>query len=171
MADDAAARLYQAFVSEDPAAAIAVIERAKAGGVAQAQLFDSLFAPAMSLLGGAWAAGAIDEYTFTQAAVVAEQIASFVTPPATAQDTGVTVLIGTMHRDYHAIDKNIIGAALKEAGHRVDRPGCRRAAGRVPRAARGDRRPTRDRVREHDGDRPSGRRACARCSRPPGATT
>jgi len=119
VADDSAARLYQAFVSEDPASAIAVIERAKSGGTAQAQLFDSLFAPAMSLLGGAWASGAIDEYTFTQAAVVAEQIASFVTPPAAAQDTGVTVVVGTMHRDYHAIDKNILGAALKEAGHRV----------------------------------------------------
>lgn len=119
MADDAATRLYQAFVSQDPAAAINVIERVKKGGVAQAQLFDSLFAPAMSLLGGAWAAGEIDEYTFTQAAVVAEQITSFVTPPAAAQDTGVTVLVGCMHRDFHSIDKNIIAAALKEAGHRV----------------------------------------------------
>ncbi len=119
MADDAAARLYQAFVSEDPASAISVIEGAKSAGTNQAQLFDSLFAPAMSLLGGAWASGAIDEYTFTQAAVVAEQIGSFVTPPAAAQDTGVTVLIGSMHRDYHSVDKNIIGAALKEAGYRV----------------------------------------------------
>lgn len=118
MADDAA-KLYQAFVSQDPAAAISVIEKVKRSGVAQASLFDSLFAPAMSLLGGAWAAGAIDEYTFTQAAVVAEQITSFVTPPTAAQDTGVTVIVGAMHRDYHAIDKNIIGAALKEAGHRV----------------------------------------------------
>lgn len=118
MADDAA-RLYQAFVSQDPAAAISVIEKVKRSGVAQASLFDSLFAPAMSLLGGAWASGAIDEYTFTQAAVVAEQITSFVTPPTTAQDTGVTVIVGAMHRDYHAIDKNVIGAALKEAGHRV----------------------------------------------------
>lgn len=119
MADDAAARLYQAFVSQDPAQAIAVIEKAKAGGIAQAQLFDQLFAPAMSLLGGAWANGAIDEYGFTQAAVVAEQITSFVTPPTTAQDTGITVLVGTMHRDLHAIDKDICAAALKEAGHRV----------------------------------------------------
>jgi methanogenic corrinoid protein MtbC1 len=119
MADDAATRLYQAFVSQDPAAAISVVERVKKGGVAQDQLFDSLFAPAMSLLGGAWSTGAIDEITFTQAAVVAEQITSFVTPSATAPDTGVTVLIGAMHRDHHSMDKNIIGAALKEAGHRV----------------------------------------------------
>ncbi len=119
MADDAAARLYQAFVSQDPAQAIAVIEKVKASGVAQAQLFDQLFAPAMSLLGGAWASGAIDEYNFTQAAVVAEQITSFVTPPTTAQDTGVTVLVGCMHRDFHAIDKDICAAALKETGHRV----------------------------------------------------
>ncbi len=119
MADDAAARLYQAFVSQDPAQAIAVIEKVKASGVAQAQLFDQLFAPAMSLLGGAWANGTIDEYSFTQASVVAEQITSFVTPPTTAQDTGITVLVGTMHRDFHSIDKDITAAALKEAGHRV----------------------------------------------------
>lgn len=119
MADDAAARLYQAFVSQDPAQAISVIEKVKSGGVAQSHLFDQLFAPAMSLLGGAWANGTIDEYTFTQASVVAEQITSFVTPPATAQDTGITVLVGTMHRDFHAIDKDICAAALKEAGHRV----------------------------------------------------
>ena len=119
MADESAARLYQAFVSQDPSGAIAVIEKVKASGVAQADLFDTLFAPAMSLLGGAWASEAIDEYTFTQAAVIAEQIASFVTPPATAQDTGVTVIIGSMHRDYHSMDKNIIGATLKEVGHRV----------------------------------------------------
>lgn len=119
MADDAAARLYQAFVSQDPAAAISVIEKVKKGGIAQAHLFDQLFAPAMSLLGGAWANGTIDEYTFTQAAVVAEQITSFVTPPTTAQDTGVTVLLGTMHRDVHTIDKDITAAALKETGHRV----------------------------------------------------
>lgn len=119
MAEDAPARLYQAFVNQDPAGAIAVIEKVKASGVPQAQLFDQLFAPAMSLLGGAWAAGTIDEYSFTQAAVVAEQITSFVTPPATAQDTGITVLVGTMHRDHHTIDKDIAAAALKEAGHRV----------------------------------------------------
>ena len=119
MADDSSARLYQAFVNHDPAAAISVIEHAKKGGIAQAQLFDQLFAPAMSLLGGAWASGTIDEYTFTQGSVVAEQITSFVTPPTTAQDTGITVLVGTMHRDHHAIDKDITAAALKEAGHRV----------------------------------------------------
>ena len=119
MADDSSARLYQAFVNHDPAGAIGVVESAKKGGIAQAQLFDQLFAPAMSLLGGAWANGAIDEYTFTQASVVAEQITSFVTPPTAAQDTGVTVLVGTMHHDHHEIDKDITAAALKEAGHRV----------------------------------------------------
>lgn len=119
MADDVSAHLYQAFVSSDPAAAIAVIERARNAGVQQRQLFDQLFAPAMSILGGAWASGEIDEYTFTQAAVVAEQVTSFVIAPSTAQDTGVTVLVGTMHQDHHAIDKDICAAALKEAGHRV----------------------------------------------------
>ena len=119
MADDAAMRLYEAFVSADPARAIEVIEAARAGGFAQAQLFDQLFAPAMALLGGAWADGSVDEYGFTQAAVVAEQVASFVTVPATAQDSRVTVLVGTMHRDLHSVDKDITVAALKEAGHRV----------------------------------------------------
>ncbi len=119
MANDASAQLYQAFVSQDPAHAITVIEKARAGGVPQAKLFDQLFAPAMALLGGAWASGAIDEYAFTQAAVVAEQITSFVTTPSAAQDSGITVLVGAMHRDLHAIDKDIAAAALKEAGHRV----------------------------------------------------
>jgi len=119
MPDDAPARLFQAFVSQDPAAAIGVIERAKRAGVAQVQLFDQVFAPAMSLLGGAWASGVIDEYTFTQASVIAEQITSFVIPPTTSGDTGVTVLVGTMHHDLHTIDKDIIAAALKEAGNRV----------------------------------------------------
>jgi methanogenic corrinoid protein MtbC1 len=73
----------------------------------------------MSLLGGAWASGAIDEYTFTQAAVIAEQITSFVIPPTAASDTGITLLLGTMHHDHHTIDKDITAAALKEAGHRV----------------------------------------------------
>jgi len=119
VASDASSRLYQAFVSHDPAQAITVIEKVRASGVPQSKLFDQLFAPAMSLLGGAWANGEIDEYAFTQAAVVAEQITSFVIAPAAAQDTGITVLVGTMHRDLHAIDKDITAAALKEAGHRV----------------------------------------------------
>ena len=42
MADDSSARLYQAFVSHDPGAAINVVERAKKSGVAQAQLFDQI---------------------------------------------------------------------------------------------------------------------------------
>ncbi len=119
MGDDSAARLYQAFVSQDPAAAIAVIEGVRDSSSDKAKLFDSLFAPAMAMLGGAWAAGVIDEDTFTQASVVAEQVNSFVTPPATAHDTGITVLVGSMHRDVHSIDKNVIAAALREAGHRV----------------------------------------------------
>ncbi len=119
MAGDAAARLYQALVNQDASAAISVIEQVRSAETEPGSLFESLFAPALSLLGGAWAAGTIDEYTFTQGAVVAEQIGSFVMPSATAQDTGVTVILGTMHRDHHSIDRNIIAAALKEAGHRV----------------------------------------------------
>lgn len=124
MSDDAAQRLFRAFVDSDPSGAIEVIEAARAAGYEQSQLFDQLFAPAMALLGGAWASGDIDEYGFTQAAVVAEQITSFVTTSSAAQDTGVSVLVGTMHRDTHTIDKDITAATLKEAGHRVIDLGC-----------------------------------------------
>lgn len=119
MADDAALRLYRALVRHDPAAAISVIERVRAGGTPQEALFDTLFAPAMAILGGSWADGSINEYAFTQAAVTADQIMSFVTPPAGAADTGVGVLVGCMHGDRHDIGKNIVAAALREAGHRV----------------------------------------------------
>jgi methanogenic corrinoid protein MtbC1 len=119
VSDEAPVRLYKAFVGQDPAAAIKVIERARADGVTQAQLFDSVFAPALALLGAAWAAGDVDEVAFTQAAVVAEQITSFVTPPPSVTDTGVTVLVGCMQRDRHAVVKNVGAAALKEAGNRV----------------------------------------------------
>ncbi|MBE0417431.1 MAG: cobalamin B12-binding domain-containing protein [Coriobacteriia bacterium] len=119
MTDDAALRLYRALVRHDPAAAISVVERVRADGVQQAALFDSLFTPAMAILGGSWADGSINEYTFTQASVVADQIMSFVTPPRSAGDTGIAVLIGSMHRDLHDIDKNIVAATLREAGHRV----------------------------------------------------
>lgn len=120
MSAEEAASLYQAFVDQDPAAAIQVVERVRASGVPQDQLFDTLYAPAMGLLGGAWADGSIDEIVFTQAAVVAEQIGSFVMPPAARRDTGVTVVIGTMHRDHHSIGRTVIGATLKEAGYRVN---------------------------------------------------
>ncbi|MDO8914972.1 MAG: cobalamin-dependent protein [Coriobacteriia bacterium] len=119
MSDETPVRLYQAFVGQDPAAAIKVVEAARAAGVQQTQLFDTLFAPALALLGAAWACGEVDEVTFTQAAVVAEQITSFVAPPSAVADTGVTVLIGCMHKDRHAVVKNIVAAALKEAGNRV----------------------------------------------------
>jgi trimethylamine corrinoid protein len=119
MSDDTPVRLYQAFVSQDPAAAIKVIESVRSSGVPQAQLFDALFAPALALLGAAWAAGDVDEVTFTQAAVVAEQVTSFVTPPSSVPDTGVSVLIGCMQKDRHAVVKNVVAAALKEAGNRV----------------------------------------------------
>lgn len=120
MSAEAAASLYQAFVDQDPAAAIQVVERARTSGIAQDKLFDAIYAPAMGLLGGAWASGEIDEITFTQASVVAEQIGSFVMPPAARRDTGISVVIGTMHRDRHSIGRTIIGATLKEAGYRVN---------------------------------------------------
>jgi methanogenic corrinoid protein MtbC1 len=120
VAAEEAASLYQAFVVQDPASAIQVVERVRASGVEQDALFDTLYAPAMGLLGGAWAAGEIDEMTFTQASVVAEQIGSFVMPPVAKRDTGVTVIVGTMHRDHHSIGRTIVAATLKEAGYRVN---------------------------------------------------
>ena len=120
MPADETANLYQAFVDQDPASAIQVVERVRASGVVQDALFDTLYAPAMALLGGAWAAGEIDEIAFTQAAVVAEQVGSFVMPSVARKDTGVTVIAGTMHRDHHAIGRTIVTATLKEAGYRVN---------------------------------------------------
>ena len=119
MSDEAPIALYKAFVGQDPASAIKVVERVRASGTTQERLFDTLFAPALALLGAAWAAGDVDEVVFTQAAVVAEQITSFVAPPSTVSDTGVTVLIGCMQKDRHALMKNVVAAALKEAGNRV----------------------------------------------------
>ncbi len=120
MASEEASHLYEAFVGQDPARAIQVVERVRASGVPQTQLFDSLYVPAMSLLGGAWAEGIIDEITFTQASVVAEQIGSFVMPPVARPDTGVTLVIGSIHRDRHSVMKDIVASALKEAGYRVN---------------------------------------------------
>lgn len=120
MASEEAAHLYHAFVSQDPAGAIQVVERVRASGVPQSQLFDTLYVPAMSLLGGSWAEGRIDEIVFTQASVVAEQIGSFVMPPVARPDTGVPVVIGTIHRDRHSVMKDIVASALKEAGYRVN---------------------------------------------------
>jgi len=119
MADDYSLKLFRAFVDQDPSRAIDVISAAKNSGVSQEQVFDQIYAPALSLLGGAWASGTVDEYAFAQASVVAEKVISFALPPMEADDTGVTVLMGTMHHDLHSIDKTIAAAALKEAGHRV----------------------------------------------------
>lgn len=120
MASEEASHLYEAFVAQDPARAIQVVERVRSSGVPQTQLFDTLYVPAMSLLGGAWAEGIIDEITFTQASVVAEQIGSFVMPPVARPDTGVTLVIGSIHRDRHSVMKDIVASALKEAGYRVN---------------------------------------------------
>ena len=117
--DDASVQLYRALLSHDSAEAIRVVERAKRRGVEQARLFDQVFAPALSMLGGAWADGSIDDYSFARASVAAEQITSFVIPPSASSDTGITVLLGTMQGDLHTIGKAIAGAALRDAGHRV----------------------------------------------------
>ncbi len=124
MAIDQAARLYQAFVDQDPASAIKIVERVRANGVAQKDLFDISYVPALALLGGAWAEGTIDEVAFTQAAVIAEQVISFVIPPVLRPDTGITVLVAVMHRDRHTVMKNIVAGALKQAGYRVNDLGC-----------------------------------------------
>lgn len=119
MAESDATSLYRSFIEQDPAGAIQVIERARTSGVAQDDLFDVVYAPAMAALGAAWASAQIDEIAFTQAAVVAEQVGSFVMPQVARRDTGVSLVVGVMHRDYHSIAKNVVAATLNEAGYRV----------------------------------------------------
>jgi 5-methyltetrahydrofolate--homocysteine methyltransferase len=112
-------RLYRALAVHDPAAAIAAIEAAKVGGVPHGMLFESVFVPAMAMLGEKWAAGELDELAFTEAAVAAEQVTSFVVPPATSPDRGITVVVGCIEGDRHDLRKNIFAAAFKTAGYRV----------------------------------------------------
>lgn len=119
MSDGVVERLYQAIAANDPAAAIAVVSDAKAHGIPQDRLFGDVYIPALAMLGAAWAAGEIDEFRFTEAAVVAEQVTSFVTLPPAAPDRGVTVVLGAAEGDRHDLRKNIFAAALKTAGFRV----------------------------------------------------
>jgi methanogenic corrinoid protein MtbC1 len=116
---DAVESLYRSFVDQDPAEAIAVIERARGEGLDREQLFADVFVPATAMLGWAWAESRIDEMAFTQAAVVADQVLSFVTPQAAASDTGVSIVVACIEGEMHAVTRNVIVAALKEAGHRV----------------------------------------------------
>ena len=141
MSDDAAVHLYRAFVTRNPADAIAVIQRAKREGVPQASLLDQLYAPAMSLLGGAWASGIIDEYVFTRAAVVAEQARSFIVPPTPVPAPELTILAGhDAPRPAHDRQGDHRRRASRGRLQR-GRPGHRRPPLRVPRACRGDGRP------------------------------
>lgn len=119
MSNSEAERLFKAFIGNDPATAIRVVEQVRSSGVPQAELFDTLYVPAVAMLGEAWARREIDELAFTQAAVVAEQVSSFVMPPLVRPDTGVGVVLGVMHRDRHSVMKNIVAGALKESGYRV----------------------------------------------------
>lgn len=119
MHESEAERLFRAFTGNDPAAAIRVVEQVRSAGVPQSELFDTLYVPAIAMLGDAWARREIDELAFTQAAVVAEQVSSFVMPPLARPDTGVGVVLGVMHRDRHSVMKNIVAGALKESGYRV----------------------------------------------------
>jgi methanogenic corrinoid protein MtbC1 len=116
---DAVGKLYRSLAERDPAAAIKVIEAARTAGMEQADLFEALYLPALAMLGGEWASGRLDEMSFTEASVTAEQVASFVIPPATAPDRGVTVVLGCLEGDRHDLRKNVFGAALKSAGYRV----------------------------------------------------
>ena len=118
MASDAPVRLYQAFIADDPARAISVIADAKASGIGHDRLFDQVFAPALAMLGAAWARGSLDEYRFTQAAVVADQVASFVAP-GSVPDTGTTIVVATMQGELHTARKAIISGALSQAGYRI----------------------------------------------------
>jgi trimethylamine corrinoid protein len=119
MSEGSAERLYSAFIAGDTSAAIAVIDGVKAAGAEPAALFDSLFSPAVAMLGAAWAHRQIDEIAFAQAAVVAEQVLSFVTPASLAADKGISIVVGCAPGDRHDERKNIVAAALKEAGYRV----------------------------------------------------
>jgi methanogenic corrinoid protein MtbC1 len=116
---DVVERLYRSFADRDPAAAIAAIEEAKGSGTAHGELFDAVFVPALAMLGAKWAAGELDEFAFTEASVVAEQVTSFVIPPATSPDRGVTVVVGCLQGDSHDLRKNVFSAALKTAGYRL----------------------------------------------------
>lgn len=116
---DAISRLYRAFVSQQSARAIEVIEQARRAGIEQDALFDTLVAPAMASLGAAWANGSLDEYEFTQAAVTAEQLMSFVTPAARSA-SGAAVVLGTVQGDRHDTRRVIVASALSEVGHVVE---------------------------------------------------
>lgn len=118
-AEDAAEGLYRALAGRDPAAAINAVDAAKAAGIPHGELFSRVFVPALAMLGEKWAAGELDELAFTEAAVAAEQVTSFVIPPATSPDRGVTVVVGCMQGDRHDLRKNLFAAALKTAGYRV----------------------------------------------------
>lgn len=111
--------LFRAFVEQDSSRAISVVEAARKQIPERQRLFDELFVPAMTRLGRAWLHAEIDELVFAQAAVVADQLTSFVVPRAAASDTGVTVLVGSVSGEHHSIGRNMTAAALKEAGHRV----------------------------------------------------
>ena len=115
---DTVTSLYRMLASGDSTSAIALVEDAR-GSIAQSEIFDSVFAPAMAMLGAAWASGELDEYAFAQAAVAADQLIPFVTKPSVAQDSGVTILVGVMRGDGHSSAKNIVASALRMAGHRV----------------------------------------------------
>jgi methanogenic corrinoid protein MtbC1 len=118
LASDASARLYQAFLADDATRAISVIEQARAAGTSHERLFDQVYAPALAALGASWAAGTVDEYGFTRAAVVADQVSSFVTPAAAAGG-GLTVVVAAAEGEIHTAWKAIVAGALTQAGHRV----------------------------------------------------
>jgi methanogenic corrinoid protein MtbC1 len=112
-------RLYSALVAQDASQAIAVVQAARGAGVPRDDLFDLVYVPAMGMLGASWAAGELDEIGFAQAGVTAEQVTSFVIPEATSPDSGIAVVVGCVEGERHAVMRNIIVAALREAGHRV----------------------------------------------------
>ena len=115
----AADDLYRSFVEHDPGAAIAVIDREKDAGASRESLFEDVFVPAMAILGAAWASAEIDEVAFAQASVVAEQLASFVAPQKASVAAQDTVIIGAAPGETHSLARNIVGAALREAGYQV----------------------------------------------------
>ena len=146
MADDAAARLYQAFVSQDPAHAITVIEKARAAGVASQAV-----RPALRAGDGASRRG-VGERGDRRVRVHAsgggrradhELRHHPVGRPGLGyhRSGGRYAPRPSRHRQGHRRRRPQGSGA---PGHR---PWHRRAPGRVPGACRGDRRAYRDRVR------------------------
>lgn len=115
--DDAPQRLYAALVKADAATAVGVLQQSVADGSPHSQVFDSTLAPALALVGEAWAKREIGDEGFQKASEIVEQLLSFAATPA--PETDAAVVVGTLRGDAHSVGKNVIAAVLRDAGYRV----------------------------------------------------